>query len=294
MMNPFLKTRLDNAFDKPKDVISIQGIMFEDILKTLHDITSSKLSLAHVVLGTAGSGKTHLLTRLWHYSLNPDPMFLFVSIPPPGDIEKIYRHIFRECIASLLQKLDNTVISPLELLITEIIKKVLLEKLPSSELELRTRIEQQSQNLHKLLQTQFRERINNHVLIYTPELYPQIDIVLVKTLLAVYSDFRNTAIHFLQGGMITEKERNTLELPVNQLTEEISSRWLLNILRLTPITILLAADQLESTYYRFKIAGLRKFLDILFSLLESPKIYLLIVDNQKNGKIIDLKLLITS
>ena len=202
--NPFLKTQINSAFEKTPDVEQIHQQLTTRILNTIPQIRDQG-SVLQLLIGAPGSGKTHLLARLWKLSsqrLNEsysDPnTFLFVSVPPPGDITRIYLHILREVVSSLLQKFSSNEASltPLDLFITEILRKILIDTLPENQSSIIDTIKSSKPEslYHLLTKSENRTVFISHCLKNFNQVFPNIDIQLFQAMFALLDPFRKPYI----------------------------------------------------------------------------------------------------
>lgn len=96
--NPFLQDRVLSPFEKILDLQDFNASAYERIAQKIETVSKSgdHQSLGILVLGEAGTGKTHLLARLFHRLAHKNHM-LFVSNPsnPEGVTSFTWFEIFR-------------------------------------------------------------------------------------------------------------------------------------------------------------------------------------------------------
>lgn len=267
--NPFMKAQINNAWEKPKDVGKIHMDVTQRLLQTVTQIADMG-SVMQALVGAAGSGKTHLLARLWQLSIRRKD-FLFVAIPPPGDVRKVNRHILREIVASLLTEVDQE-LRPIERLITEVMRKVLL--LTVTDETLRNNVlNSKPEALFKLLsEGKNRTAFVQLSLGNFSKAFPNTDVQLAQGLFAFLDPFRKAyALKWFQGGELTQEELTNLGIGTAQIDEDMAMNMSRAILRISPYPVLLAADQLESTFYRSGKEGLLILVDSLVGLLQDEK-----------------------
>jgi hypothetical protein len=99
--NPFRHAAAGSAWEEPlADMPSLNQKAFERALTLLHQVQADGYSAALVVMGEAGSGKTHLLGRLQRHcaELGGRP---FVAMRTDCAPSRIWRHIRNEFVESL-------------------------------------------------------------------------------------------------------------------------------------------------------------------------------------------------
>ena len=278
IINPFLKTQINSAWEKPADVQSINNQLSDLIIKTAEK--NDQGSIVQMLIGAPGSGKTHLLTRIWKHSITTRS-FLFVAVPPPGDISRINIHFLREFISSLLEQGEPDSLLPLDIFLTEILRTILIKTLPSEQQSIIERIKtSKTEDLYKLLtKGENRSVFINHSLNNFAKVFPNVDVQLNQALFALLDPFRKTyALKWFQGGELTEQEKRTLNIGTRIIDENTAISLTKSLILLSPLPIILTIDQMESTFYRFKQEGLIKLLDNSITLLQNnAKLFLLFV-----------------
>lgn len=281
--NPFIKTQINSAFEKSADAEKIHKNLTDRIINTISQV-SDQGSILQLLIGAPGSGKTHLLSRLWKISVQgQEKSFLFVAVPPPGDISRINLHILREIISSLLEKYtdDKKELLPLDLFITEILRKILIETLPEEQEVIKDKIKSSKPEalFHLLTKSENRSVFINHSINNFSAIFPNIDVQLSQALFALLDPFRKFYIlKWFQGGELTESEKKTLNIGSKYIDESLALTLSKAIINLSPFPIILTVDQLESSYYRFKRDGLIKLVDNTLALLQEKKnLFLLLV-----------------
>ena len=191
IINPFLKTQINSAWEKPADVQSINNQLTEQIIRTAE--TNDQGSIVQMMIGAPGSGKTHLLTRIWKNSLT-NRKFLFVAIPPPGDITRINIHFLREFISSLLERGEQDNLLPLDIFLTEILRSILIKTLPPEQQTIIEKIKNsKTEDLFTLLtKSENRSVFINHSLTNFSHVFPDIDVQLSQALFALLDPFRKS------------------------------------------------------------------------------------------------------
>lgn len=129
--NPFSSSRVDNPFQDHLDIKQIYHFDFERLKSVLHDIKndSNQQSKGAVVIGEAGSGKTHLMMRIAKELLTTNRL-LFIR--QPNNHESVLYHIYARILESFAEKvgdknhiINNYSHTQLELLLARSFVKIL-------------------------------------------------------------------------------------------------------------------------------------------------------------------------
>ncbi len=112
--NPFEGTVVQDAWQAlPADVTSIHEEVFNQCLSALDSVCRGK-SDSILIYGSAGSGKTHLLSRLQHHLLStaqhaPDRVLrcVFVAVKLQTNPTQIWQHVRRRLAADLLRQREG-------------------------------------------------------------------------------------------------------------------------------------------------------------------------------------------
>jgi len=129
--NPFSSSRVDNPFQDHLDIKQIYHSDFERLKSILYDIKSdpNKQSKGAVVIGEAGSGKTHLMMRIGKELLTTNRL-LFIR--QPNNHESVTYHIYARILESFAEKVadknhivNNYSYTQLELLLAKSFVKIL-------------------------------------------------------------------------------------------------------------------------------------------------------------------------
>lgn len=110
LRNPFLQTRVDNAWDAralPHDIPTINDKAFNEVLRTLREVRESHQSHGLLVSGEPGSGKTHLLNRLRVWAQRDEHAW-FVYILPITAPDRVYRDILQATAGDLTRSAPDT------------------------------------------------------------------------------------------------------------------------------------------------------------------------------------------
>ena len=138
-VNPFSSSKVDNPFQYHFDFTKIYQREFNYLLSILDEIKQDKnhQTKSVVILGEAGSGKTHLMMRFVKYSSKTN-RFLFIR--HPNDSESIIFHIYSRILESFVQKIDNSKYSQLEYLLAKSFSKIIIENMPQKPTQIQMKI----------------------------------------------------------------------------------------------------------------------------------------------------------
>jgi GTPase SAR1 family protein len=104
--NPFSNSRVDNPFQDHIDLDSLNHQQFAQLEAILKDIKNdhNHQTKGTVIIGEAGSGKTHLIMRLAKTHLKSNRL-LFIRCPT--NPEGVTYHIYSRILESLMEKVDD-------------------------------------------------------------------------------------------------------------------------------------------------------------------------------------------
>ncbi len=121
--NPFASSRVDNPFQTHADVSSVYKKEFDVLGSAIDEIKldSNHQSKGLVVLGEAGSGKTHLMMRLAKQNLKSNRLFF---IRQPNHPDFILYHVYSRMLDSFVEKVPGTDYSQLEFLLARSFAKI--------------------------------------------------------------------------------------------------------------------------------------------------------------------------
>lgn len=265
------------------------------------------ISRGILVLGEAGSGKTHLLMRVAR-QLSQDNPLLF--IPRPTNEEAVAQHIWEKILESLSQKYsaETTSRTQLDVLLTRVFSRILIREL-ESELSGNRESEQKQRwidtlsadpnDLPSLLGqgegrggalNAIRRKILNHLSIYRPNADQSIARVLVTYCLVAAENKKRILRSWLAGHEIEEVEARELGLAsaavrddgtlsqasLQQAREQYSLKCIqtLGELSIYHAPLILAFDQLEGL--RYSQALTRRWADTVRELFTMAPNFLII------------------
>ncbi|HEX8254037.1 MAG TPA: ATP-binding protein, partial [Thermoanaerobaculia bacterium] len=110
LRNPFLQNRVDTAWDTrsiASDVPAINDDAFQQVLRTIADVRSSRQSHGLLLSGEPGSGKTHLLNRVRRW-IQQDEHAWFVYILPITAPDRVYRDILQATAGDITRSAPDT------------------------------------------------------------------------------------------------------------------------------------------------------------------------------------------
>ncbi len=124
--NPFGTSRVDTPFQNHADLKEIYQNEFETLKSILTDIKHdpNSQSKGAVVIGEAGSGKTHLMMRLAKELLNNNRL-LFIR--QPNNPNAVLFHIYSRILESFVEMIPNTDYSQLEYLLAHSFSQIIIE-----------------------------------------------------------------------------------------------------------------------------------------------------------------------
>ncbi len=254
-VNPFRSTSVGDPWQAEViDVPEINRKASRVVLETLDEVRSTGRSGMCMILGDAGVGKTHILARLRRIAKESD--YLFISIRPLGDLQRIYGHILQEIMISLRKKGSEEEYSPLERFIGDIVSRALSDGLPDNPVasSLADSFSQDPMKIftfkpEKFYSTNLRKMAIN----YLASIHPDVDIQFLEVLFHTLNPaIRPTAFKWLSGIEISEEDLKRLDVPHSINTESRALSIIQTISALARKPILLSFDQLESIYIRFK------------------------------------------
>lgn len=254
-VNPFRSTSVGDPWQAEViDVPEINRKASRVVLETLDEVRSTGRSGMCMILGDAGVGKTHVLSRLRRIAEERD--YLFVSIRPLGDLQRIYGHILQEIMISLRKKGEGEKYNPLEIFIGSLISRALSDGLPDNPIAT-SLAESFGQDPMKIFEFKpekfYSTNLRKMAINYLASIYPDIDIQFIEVLFHTLNPtIRSTAFKWLSGIEVSETDLNRLDVPHSINTESRALSIVQTITALAQKPILLSFDQLESIYIRFK------------------------------------------
>ena len=124
--NPFRSSRVDDPFQQHEDLKKISQQQFATLKQIIVDIKydQNHQSMGAVVIGEAGSGKTHLMMRLAQEVLSNNRL-LFIR--QPNNPDAVMYHIYSRILESLIVKVPGSDYTQLEHLLAKSFTKLIRE-----------------------------------------------------------------------------------------------------------------------------------------------------------------------
>ncbi|MHA2244144.1 MAG: hypothetical protein ACXADY_04190 [Candidatus Hodarchaeales archaeon] len=269
-VNPFRSTSVGDPWQaKVIDVPEINRKATRVVLETLDEVRSTGRSGMCMILGDAGVGKTHILSRL--RKIAEEQNYLFVSIRPLGDLQRIYGHILQEIMISLRKKGENEEYTPLERFVGEMVSHALSDGLPDNPVasSLANSFSQDPMKIYQFKPEKFYStNLKKMAINYLANIHPDVDIQFLEVLFHTLNPtIRPTAFKWLSGIEVSETDLKRLDVPHSINTENRALSIIQTISALARRPILLSFDQLESIYIRFKRdSGIQLLFDSLTNL----------------------------
>ncbi|MBW2306347.1 MAG: hypothetical protein JRG73_05360 [Deltaproteobacteria bacterium] len=219
--NPFASNSAGDPWaGKYLDVTSINKHAFEGLCRLIGQKTRDPADrFAGLVLGEAGSGKTHLIGRILDYGKHGKSPFSFAYIQPIEDPEQTYRYLLREVMVNLCRPIEKAFdATQLDVMLGKIFRE-LIEKIYNS-----TRDEKFTNILGKLREYPtyiFRARIHPDAfdLMQTKSTelimkqFPEIDKEFLKVLFQYrIREKRFAAVSWLKGVVLDEEDTALLQV----------------------------------------------------------------------------------
>lgn len=110
LRNPFVQNRVDTAWDArsiASDVPAINDDAFQQVLRTIGDVRSTRSSHGLLLYGEPGSGKTHLLNRVRRW-VQQDEHAWFVYVLPITAPDRVYRDILQATAGDITRSAPDT------------------------------------------------------------------------------------------------------------------------------------------------------------------------------------------
>ncbi|WP_413174992.1 ATP-binding protein [Anabaena azotica] len=240
-INPFGNVRSVNFWNKQQPEPTIDSIHQEAITKietTLDQVVQDHQTRTIILDGEAGCGKTYLLGRL---KKKFNHKAFFVYIPPFPETDRIWRHILRCTVDSLVQVPEGQKDSQLLLWVENVLTSI-------KERSVKDRIFKD--DVLDLLRNERGKFINKLRDIYKKA---GISIYNADVFFGVLHDLTNTELYplaceWLRGDDLSEDSLKTLGIKKSIDTEESATENLRNFSRIAGDTqpIVLCFDQLES------------------------------------------------
>ena len=298
-LNPYKTPVISDPFtNEIIDVESINKKAFDHIIEELKAVKKSGESKILVLQGEPGSGKSHLLARVYRNA--EKERFLFALYNPLIiRIESTYYSLLKSLFDSLERKHTTLRTKPINHLRGEIIRIGLLsykgEEDPKTNLIINEICNPKKEKLPYVNYENFeslpndtkarlRKVISENALEYVKK---NSDYTLGKKyLLAIFEALIDTTNYDILLELINEgglSKEDCLKLRLSSgfnINEDVAQEILRSIFILSPFPILLSIDQIEHLDRRLGEEGIRQFLEDIVSLVEHSKKLLLLLSAQ--------------
>ena len=126
--NPFSSSRVDSPFQNYPDVQKIYENEFNIILNIIKEIKDDEnnQSKGLVIVGEAGSGKTHIIMRLANQVLKNNRLFF---IRQPNNAKTVLYHIYNRILESFFEKVASTNYTQLEMMLGKTFSSIVIESI---------------------------------------------------------------------------------------------------------------------------------------------------------------------
>lgn len=222
--NPFFVSAVANPWDQFPDIESINSDTYQAIMHLIGKVHQKpENAVAALVLGEAGSGKTHLLGRILRSSKNYEAPFVFVYIKPILNPDSPMRHLLRGIVTDLSKEyFENRNFSAFDLFIVQ----MLIEYLSSNNGKSDETLNMIREDPYHFLTNNNLSKIDRETIIRT------IDFVEVQTgipkkhLKIIFqlatNENRRVAISWLRGDILDDDECTALSVPSRENKTEVA------------------------------------------------------------------------
>lgn len=270
--NPFGSSRVDTPFQDHVDLKTISQDQFKVLKSILVEIKQdpNHQSKGAVVIGEAGSGKTHLMMRLAKELLNSHRL-LFIR--QPNNPNAVLYHIYSRILESFVEMIPSNDYSQLEYLLAQSFSQITLyflnkkERLTENEEKILETLSQEPLNIYNLLGNQNSDRkrrnwqwIEKSTLEWWSQTYGfgGYSTALIKGLIKFcsYSDRhkRELVRKWLSGNQLEQSELDQIKLEnwADEISQEAFSLEAISVfskLSIVDEPLIIIFDQLEGLKY---------------------------------------------
>jgi DNA polymerase III epsilon subunit-like protein len=274
--NPFGTSRVDTPFQDHVDLKTISQDEFKVLKSILVEIKQdpNHQSKGAVVIGEAGSGKTHLMMRLAKELLNSHRL-LFIR--QPNNPNAVLYHIYSRVLESFVEMIPSSHYSQLEYLLAHSLSQITLdflnkkERLTQNEEKMLDTLSQEPLNIYNLLGNQNSDRkrrnwqwIEKSTLEWWSQTYGfgGYSTALIKGLIKFcsYSDLhkRELVRKWLSGNQLEQSELEQIKLEnwADEISQEAFSLEAISVfskLSIVDEPLIIIFDQLEGLKYHEKL-----------------------------------------
>jgi len=262
--NPFSSSKVDNPFQEHFDYKNIYKDEFNYLISILNEVKNDKnhQTKSVVVLGEAGSGKTHFMMRFVKH-ISKTNRFLFIR--QPNDENSVIFHIYARILESFVKTISNSDYSQLEFFLAKSISAIIISrlkkrpKLTESQLRIINYLEENHLNIYIRFggQESNWRTITKVMLDWWQEKYSnnEIAINLLKALIKYVQykdrDYKELVMKYISGFQLSAEELDKISLERwnNNFSREEFSLEAISLfgkLSLFDEPMILCFDQLES------------------------------------------------
>ncbi len=219
--NPFASSSAGSPWEgRYPDVPGLGDDVFQGITQLIRlKAQNPGAPCSGLVLGDAGSGKTHLIGRLFDHGKNETCPYSCAYIQPIIDPNKAFRYLLREIVTSLIRKYDHEgVACQLEIMIAGIFAGVLEEAAKTSK-SLRRIAQQIKKDPGKVLKlkpsgNESRDKWIKETKSFLKKRHPDLDPEFVNVLVQYlfFPKRRDAANNWLKGFAIDEDDLELLKV----------------------------------------------------------------------------------
>lgn len=225
LRNPFISASISDPWtDTEPDVPSIHQDVFDFILQAIEQKrTRPQSGIAGLILGEAGAGKTHLITRLHKRALKDFKTLLFSYIQPIEDPGQTFRYLLKEIVINLCRPIvANKPVTQLDILLGRVLTELLIKKIRIKQItsvEQRELIKKQKADptffyrsalLQKVMNSMALEKFGSDFLLTE---YPNLDEQFLKTFFRFrLAHLRAPALSWLKGVVLDEADAQALDV----------------------------------------------------------------------------------
>ena len=132
MINPFGTSRVDSPFQTHVDVKTLFSDQFMRLKSLVHEIAAdpNHQSKGVVMLGSPGSGKTHLIMRLAREMIVSNRI-LFIR--QPNNADAVFYHIYARMLESLVERVPATEYTQIQYLLAKSFSSIIIHEIRKLE-----------------------------------------------------------------------------------------------------------------------------------------------------------------
>ncbi|MDR3110093.1 MAG: ATP-binding protein, partial [Planctomycetaceae bacterium] len=261
------------------DVADINKTSYEKICSLIaQKVEQPQVPLAGLILGEAGSGKTHFLRRILQYIDKTDALEFFCVLKPLFDPNLPLQHLLQAIGHDLAySKPDTPEHSQLDYFVAKIFIDCVVDELEKTSHKLseddRTRnskfLEKCEENPYHVFTTKkYLKRIQNTAVEYLLHLHPDFDKTFLKVLLQYCEDNKRDIVReWLRGNSLNESDCRLLDIPfqedVSLAAVQTRLTTFYRLFERYHFTLVLCFDQLDDLYGVEEIRSFGKMINFV-------------------------------